>query len=346
MKKYALLLLLPGLLTACQSEQITIGKAVNETFYVKQAGSSLRVQVRGNALSDKIILTVHGGPGGSSYYLSHLDAMQQLVEPNYAVAYLDQPMAGASQGNRIGYTIDDMADSIGKAIAVLKQRYGRDKKIILYSESWGGLIATAFLTKGDNQTSVAGWINSDGPHDFNLMDREIIRMAIRIGQEQIALGRNVARWQEIVQYCQTNDPSGNYRVSRKLNELLGDAEYLIDEVIPVEFNTISVFRSEANANNAPLTALVLNLAANRQNSVERQAYGKSFEREVTKIRVPLLLLWGKYDFIAPPAVADSLLAAVSSTIKRKVLLERSGHNGFLQEPDLYWTNWLAFVSTL
>lgn len=346
MKKKALLLLLPGLLMACQSEQITIGTGVNETFYVDQSGSGLRVQVRGNTQADKIILTVHGGPGGSSYYLSHLDQMRQLVEPNYAVAYLDQPMAGASQGNRIGYSIDDIAGGIGKAIAVLKHRYGRDKKIILYSESWGGLIAAAFLTTGENQNSVAGWINSDGPHDFNLMDREVIRMAIRIGNQQIALGKNVARWQEIVQYCQTNDPAGNYDVSRKLNELLGDAEYLIDEVIPAEFNTISVFRSEANANNAPLTALGLNLVANRRNGVERQAYDKSYAQKVAAIRVPLLLLWGKYDFIAPPAVADSLFMTVRSTVKRKVILERSGHNGFLQEPDLYWTNWLAFVATL
>ncbi|GAB3643753.1 alpha/beta fold hydrolase [Spirosoma arcticum] len=344
MKKHALFSIALWLGWGCQPEQISVTTGTNETFYVEQAGSSLRVQVRGNTQSDKIILTVHGGPGGSSYYLSHLAQMQQLVEPTYTVAYLDQPMAGASQGNRIGYRIDDIAGSIGKTIAVLKHRYGSTKKIILYSESWGGLIATAFLTTGDNQRLVAGWINSDGPHDFNLMDREIIRMAIRIGAEQLLLGRNVARWRAIVEYCRTNDPTGNYAVSQKLNELLGDAEYLIDTVARVEFNTINVFRSEASANNAPLTALGLNLVANGWNGVERQAYDKSYAQKVAKIRVPLLLLWGKYDFIAPPAVADSLLATVASTIKRKVLLERSGHNAFLQEPDRYWANWRAFVA--
>lgn len=346
MKKYIIYFTALLLLVSCQQEQVTRTTEANDVFYVEQAGSSLRVQVRGNTQSDKIILTVHGGPGGSSYYLSHLDQMQQLVEPKYAVAYLDQPMAGASQGKRIGYSLDDIAGSISKAIAVLKHRYGRDKKIILYSESWGGLITTAFLTKGDNQNSVAGWINSDGPHDFNLMDREIIKMAIRIGNEQIASGRNVQRWQEIVTYCQSNDPTNNYEVSQKLNDLLGDAEYLIDTVVKVEFNTLSVFRSEATANNAPFTALGLNLIANSRNEVERQAYSRSFEREVGKIRIPLLLLWGKYDFIAPPAVADSLFANVRSTVKQKVILERSGHNAFLQEPDKYWTNWQAFVDAI
>lgn len=329
----------------CQREEITFSTQTNETFYVEHMDSKMRVQVRGNTLSDKIMITVHGGPGGSSYYLSYLDGMKDL-ERDYAIAYWDQPLAGASQGNRVGFTLDNIAEGLRKVIITLKYRYGASKKIVLYSESWGGIVTTVFLTHGNNQELVDGWINSDGPHDFRLMDREIISMAIRVGEAEITKGRHIATWKKIVTYCKTHDPMGNYEVSQKLNDLLGDAENLIDTVVKVDFETLRIFNQEARDNHAPFTALALNLLSNGVNHVEKNAYTKDFTQSIATIETPLLLLWGKYDFIAPPAVADSLLAKVKSSSKKLVLLERSGHNGFLQEPELYWPAMREFLDGL
>lgn len=331
---------------SCQKESIELGTKTNETFYVENANGSQRVQVRGNTLSGKIILTVHGGPGGSSYYLSYLKEMQERIEPDFAVAYLDQAIAGASQSNNFKYTIDDYAEGIRKTVAVLKHRYGNNQKIILFSESWGGIVTTDFLTTGNNQQTVAGWINSDSPHDFNLQDREMRPMAISIGNQQIAQGKNVAKWQEIVSYVQANDPTNNYEVAKKYNDLLGEAEYLIDTVVKVDFSTINIFWSQSQTNNAPFTALAFNLFSNSRNEIEKEAYTKQYEDAVSSINIPLLILWGKYDFIAPPAVADSLYNKVQSTNKQKVILQRSGHNGFLQEPEIYWTKFKEFVQSL
>lgn len=344
--KYVIISIILVIGISCQKEAITFSENTDETFYVQHAGSSLRVQVRGNTNSDKMILTVHGGPGGSSYYLSYLSQLQTQIETDFAVAYLDQPIAGASQGNKVNYSIDAIAEGVKKAVLVLKHRYGNNKKIILFSESWGGIITTAFLTKDSNQQLVNGWINADGPHDFHLQDREIVKMAILIGNQQIALGKNVATWQNIVNYCKNNDPTDNYEVAKKLNDLLGDAEYLIDGVPDVEFSTPTTFWNQSKKNNAPFTALILNLFSNARNEVEKGAYEKRFEQEVSKINIPLLLLWGKYDFIAPPAVADSLYNKVQSTIKQKVILEKSGHNGFLQEPERFWTAFKQFAIRL
>jgi pimeloyl-ACP methyl ester carboxylesterase len=348
MKHTAIILCLLLSITSCQKEEITFSAQADETFYVEHANASMRVQVRGNTLSDKIILTVHGGPGGSSYYLSYLQQMQTQIEPEYAVAYWDQPLAGASQGNaaKDSYAIEAIATGLKKVVQVLRNRYGADKQIILFSESWGGIITTAFLTQNGNQALVDGWINSDGPHDFHLQDREIIKMAIRIGEEQIMLGKNVDQWQEIVSYCRANNPADNYAVSQKLNDLLGDAEYLIDEVVQVDFNTLSIFYRQMQDNHAPFTALGLNLVANGIHEVEKDAYNQYFEEQVHKITVPVLLLWGKYDFIAPPAVADSLYKNIASQNKRKVILPRSGHNGFIQEPLIYWSAFKDFVDSL
>ena len=56
------------LLASCQKEEIKIGKTVSETFYVQNAGASMRVLVEGNTASKAILLFVHGGPGSSSNF--------------------------------------------------------------------------------------------------------------------------------------------------------------------------------------------------------------------------------------------------------------------------------------
>ncbi len=332
-------------LLSCQREEITLDTKADDTFYIQNSGASQRVQVRGNTLSGKIILTIHGGPGGSSYYLSYLDGMKD-IESDFAVAYLDQQIAGGSQGNNVGHTIDDFAEGVKKTISVLRHRYGNNQKIILYSESWGGVVTAAFLTKENNQQMVDGWINSDAPHDFHLQDRLMCPMAVTIGNDQIATGNNVSKWNEIISYCNSHDPANNYSDAKELNELLGEAEYLIDTVVKVDFNTLDIFWSESQTNNAPFTALGFNLFSNEKNEIEKGAYKKNYEEAISIINIPLLILWGKYDFIAPPAVGDSLFNKVSSIEKEKVILQRSGHNGFLQEPKIYWTKFKEFMDKL
>ena len=60
---YLLLLLF----VSCQKEKITIGTHVFETFYLDNAGASMRILVEGNTLSHTFLIIVHGGPGTGSY---------------------------------------------------------------------------------------------------------------------------------------------------------------------------------------------------------------------------------------------------------------------------------------
>jgi pimeloyl-ACP methyl ester carboxylesterase len=119
----------------------------------------MRVSVKGNTASGKIMLIVHGGPGGSAF-LYHTKEMQNLLEPRFAVAYWDQRTSGASQGgvNTETVTLSQFGDDLKKVIQVLMYRYGTTTKIFLMSHSWGGMVATQFLTTDTDQELVAGWI--------------------------------------------------------------------------------------------------------------------------------------------------------------------------------------------
>ena len=114
-------------LTSCQKEKITIGTNVSETFYLDNAGASMRLLVEGNTLSRTFLIFVHGGPGSSSYFYN-TDYISQNIEDKYAVVYWDQRNAGASQGNSNGNNLNlpQMTDDLKKVIQVLKSRYGQN----------------------------------------------------------------------------------------------------------------------------------------------------------------------------------------------------------------------------
>src|ERR1035437_1694212 len=111
---------------SCQKEKITFGTNVSETFYLDNAGASMRLLVEGNTLSHIFLIFVHGGPGSSSYFYN-TDYISQNIENKYAVVYWDQRNAGASQGNANGdhLNLPQMTDDLKKVIQLIKSRYGQ-----------------------------------------------------------------------------------------------------------------------------------------------------------------------------------------------------------------------------
>ena len=51
-----------------------------------------------------------------------------------------------------------------------------------------------------------------------------------------------------------------------------------------------------------------------------------------KITIPVLNIYGKYDFIVPSGMGEDVMANIGSTQKKMVIMEKSDHNPQLSEP--------------
>jgi pimeloyl-ACP methyl ester carboxylesterase len=282
------LVFLLSLLLQCQREEITISIQADDTFYVENNGASMRVSVKGNTASGKIMLIVHGGPGGSSF-LYHTKKMESLFEPHYAVAYWDQRTSSASQGavNKETVTLPQFGDDLKKVFQVLKYRYGTATKVYLMSHSWGGMVATQFLTTGTNQELVAGWIFANAVHDWPLNDRNTINMIVSRGNQEIALGRNVAKWQEIIQYAQSLVLPISVEQSIKLSNYAWEAMDLIEGFTPL--NEDEIIKENLITDKIPYTSLLFNLLNPVQRHLLREVNEKSFSSLLSNITTPILV---------------------------------------------------------
>jgi proline iminopeptidase len=88
-----------------------------------------------------MIVVLHGGPGGDYRSLLHCS---QLAGDGYFVVFYDQRGSGLSRRHEKGiYTIDLFVEDLDAVIRHYRRR--PDQGVILLGQSWGAMLATAYI---------------------------------------------------------------------------------------------------------------------------------------------------------------------------------------------------------
>jgi pimeloyl-ACP methyl ester carboxylesterase len=340
MKKIIFNLLTISFLASCQKEKISTGADANDVFFLEEKGCSMPIQVRGNLASNKILLILHGGPGNSSIFY-RTDYVEKTVEKDIAIAYWDQRLAGASQGNSTDTNIELFKADLKKVAQLIKSRYGNDKQLYLMGHSWGGFLAPYFLEDGNNQGFFKGWIQVDGVHNYPLHDSLTKEMLLFYGKKEIALNKNKDKWQPIVDYCNAHAFNESFDVAEQLNSYANAADKYLDEV-NAGTDIISALKT-GSGNGFPITAYLSNQYTSITRQIDHQAYPIPISANLYKIKLPTLLLWGKYDFVCPTGLMKDVRKKISSTDVSEKIFEKSGHAPMFNEKEAFWTTLVDWV---
>jgi pimeloyl-ACP methyl ester carboxylesterase len=341
MRKTFLLVILI-VITGCQKEEISFSDRASDVFYVENAGAAMRVLVQGNTASKTYILIIHGGPGAGAFFYNTKYITRNL-EDKYALVYWDQRNAGASQGSINGgrLNLDQMKDDLKEVIKVLKFRYGSNMSLFLLGHSFGGMIAADFVTSSDNQNMIQGLINVDGSHNYPLNDTLTRQMLLSFGQFEVLNQRNTEKWQPIINYCLSHTGNFSFEESQQLESYATDAENYIDSIRHV--NIALKVLEYAITDKYPLTGMLSNLLYSEDSKFNRELAVTEFSSSLSKVTIPVLVLWGKYDFICPPALGEDFFNRIRSTDKKMVISSKSGHDMILQDKKFFCDEVNSFV---
>jgi pimeloyl-ACP methyl ester carboxylesterase len=342
MKPFLLFIMILVVTSSCQKESITIGLNVSETFYLDNNGASMRVLVEGNTKSNTFLLFVHGGPGFNSFFFN-TDYISAYIEDKYACVYWDQRNSGASQGSANGDNLNltQMTEDLKKVILVLKNRYGQNSSIFVLGHSYGGLLTASFMTSGNNQSLIKGWIFANGSHNYPLNDTLTRNMLLTVGQQQIALNKNTDKWTPIIDYCNEHTGNFSFEESNQLNSYARDAETYIDEVKKID--EIGVFKENAIKYGWPLTSIIFNLSYTSNAAINKDLANIQFTSSLHKVVTPTLILFGKYDFICPKELGYDVFNQINTVNKKIAISPISGHNIFLQDESFFCNEVNEFI---
>ncbi len=316
----------------------------SQRFYFRNDGADLAVQIDGNMASKTFILLLHGGPGGGgSAYNAGL--YSDLLEQEYAMVYMDQRGNGASQGNynKSDLTLTQNSKDVYALVLFLKKKFGDDISLFLMGHSWGGMTTAHALIHTDIQSELKGWIEVDGAHDFTKNSIEAVKLFEKIGKEQLALANEVEFWTEIVD-----------RVSKiDTNNISDDDEYFLNSNGFKAESKIEEIKTPDNGEgsgpaygilNSPDISLAVFLSNNFGNPVLNEDSQKNpLTDRLSEIKIPSQFLWGKYDFVVPPALGFSGFDLVGTNDKQLVIFEHSGHSPMVNQPEAFAKMVINFV---
>jgi proline iminopeptidase len=336
------MILIPFLALSCRKETVHLSTNTDEIFWLSNAGADMPVWVKGNTASKVIILFLHGGPGDGSY--SYAGFQTDQFWSHYAFAYWDQRDAGAAAGNRnyASLNLGQMIEDLEKLVIVLKYRYGNDIEIFLMGHSFGGLLGSGYLVKGNNQNNIRGWIEVDGAHDYpesNTLERQMI---IDTGTSEIAKGHYVSQWTPIVNYCLAHPANVSLDADLQTDDYASQVEDYVD--INHTGTAIDYFSVSSPISLGINLFYLYNSAAGRQflQSLEPVTYTD----QLYKITIPSLLVWGQYDFTVPLGSGVHALNNLGSSYKHLVIMPQSGHVPMDGNTDLFAQTVISFIEAV
>lgn len=314
----------------------------SERFIFRNDGADLSVQVDGNIYSKVFILLLHGGPGGSSSKYNSTYFSDKLEE-EYAIVYFDQRGNGASQGSysQFDLTLSQNSKDVYALIRFLKKKYGEDISLFLMGHSWGGMTSTHALIHTDAQSELKGWIEIAGNYDYNQNNIEAVKMFLEKGNEQLSAGTHVDFWQSLldkVELIDTNNISGSDQSTLNYHGRL--AEEKIPEIITDNPNNSSEFGWASDPEGGVVT-FMSNISVNP--ILNQQSANNPLSDQIDQIAIPSLFVWGKYDFIVPPAMGVYAHNHVGTSNKELVIFQHSGHFPMKNEPELFVQEVSSFI---
>lgn len=299
-----------------------------EYFFLKNKGAVMPVWVRGNLNSGIMLITVHGGPGGSGHGLLLSEGFKRL-EKDYAVLYWDQRFSGLSQGNpdKSTLNIDQFVDDVSQIVTLAQHKYPSFKFYML-GHSWGGGLSAAYMGSGNYQDIFRGWIDVDGSVRDDIEEMEIKNWILsRVPQHY---NENPDFWQYIIDWYDKNpfpvysDEEPYIYISALSNDLGTSSSYPISELI---------FRSP------------FSLAIYSNKVDQKMADGIDFTPQLNRIKIPSLIIWGKEDGILPDTLSYYTYQQLSTAPAEKQIQIVGGaaHSPFDDNPEDFFRQVSSFI---
>lgn len=280
--------------------------------------------------------------------------MSDPLEKKYAVAYWDQRLSGNSKGSFDSEIITPslMIEDTDKVIDLLKHHYGQDISVFLLGHSWGGYLGNAYLAQSEaNQAKVKGWIDVAGAHNIEKVIRDGLLLMGEVASTQIAANSKMAdEWETVQSFVEEVNPIEKIDIEliSKVNPKGHSASFIAieDNLVKMDQITISELASLFFKDNH-LLANMVNTKQMSQTKIWDILIDTPLTDELSKIKTPTLLIFGKYDFVVPPSLGEEALQNLGTGMADKSLhiFEHSGHSPTHSEPEKFVDLVIDFVDT-
>ena len=307
MKKILLLaLLISGAAFAHKFDNTQIDSQTIETKY-----GTLYFEKEGKG---PVIVLIAGGPGGS--HASFHPTFSTLAE-KFTLIYLDNIGRGRSARLPEGqeYTVERDVEDIEEI-----RKYLKVEKISIVGHSYGAMPALSYAQLYSQHTEKL--VLASTPLDAKQWQSAIDE------NNRFLKSQYPDVLQKIAELRKTDDSTNKNKMS-ELNNILPDRTWANME------NKRKRWRSNdpSDVNNE---AVFISIAG-RDSDIKLNGTIVNYKplSLIGKLKSPILLCVGRYDYVTPPRISYELLSQLPTGLASIQVFEQSGHRPWVEESDLY-----------
>lgn len=290
--------------------------------YLSIDGARLFLMIRGVDRLAPVLLWLHGGPGGAERPLFRY--FNGDLENRFIVAYWDQRGAGRSfdpQADPHGLTIARHLADLDAVVGYLRQRFGRDK-IVLIGHSWGAALGLLYAHAHPDKVSAM----------------------IAVAPLVSTLVQQQAQYRFVqVEAARRNDDA----VLARLSKIGPPPHETLDQTLAMEKLAQKyggVYHREPHRFWVMIRGILSGLVtpweiprfirANNISlkSMSRELLGLDLTHSVPNLNVPVFFFLGRFDRHADASVAAAYFEALGAPVKRLIWFENAAHNIPFEEP--------------
>lgn len=336
-----LILLVVFILFALGCGNLENSYSEGEYFFVRHKGADMPVWVRGNELSDVILLYVHGGPGGSSVTYPLFFQTYQAFEEDFLTVYYDQRSSGLSSGiaGDDQFSIDQYIEDLDVVIDTIESRYAnRNPKIFLVGHSWGGCLGTAYLLDMQRQEKIQGWIEMNGGHD--------VKTGMELSRQYVIDYVNLQFAEDEISQKEQQEVLNWYRENPVINigNVAAHAGYV---------RTYYGYTPKGEESDIPMGEMIFTSQLSLQYLINSGNTSSKFDiwsvnltESMDRITLPSLIVWGRHDGILPVPLAQQAYDALGTPLSDKYIeiLPNSGHDPVAKDYDQFHNAVKTFIN--
>lgn len=293
--------------------------SIADLRYLRLGGVDQWVLIRGQDVTNPVLVLLHGGPGMSE--TTFFRGCNAVLEKSFTVVYWDQRGAGRSYGPtlpRSSMTVEQFLADLDELVEVVRDRLGH-RQVVLLGHSWGSLLGPLYAARFPEKVSV--YVGCAQIGDWPAAESASYAYALD-------LARRRGNRKAIEELTAMGPPP--YSAKDVWNERTWVLR--LEGLLPRTFwSTVrsTVATPEASFLDVPGTMRGL---AWTMDAMWPEVSKLNLLERVPALPMPVVFFLGRRDRWVPPETSVAYVDALVAPTKKLVWFETSAHEMFVDEP--------------